>query len=284
MRVFEGRLSTLANRVLNTFSKKVGAQYSVSLEPNNQEMLDFFENFKVFDNGHVLIRIGSENDGGYLVPDDLAGISSCYSPGVGNSWDLENQLAKSYSIFSYMLDHSVEEPRNLTSMQKFISMKLAPYSDSGQLSLEDWMKQDQEFGIENDLMLQMDIEGHEWLCLLATPASILKQFRIIVIEFHALPSASNRWILNQVYNPVIKHLLELFDIVHVHPNNYGGGIFRYLGTEFPDTVEVTFHRKDRAKKPLTLKSLPHPLDSVTVPSQPPVDLSRIFPFSNLIDL
>lgn len=284
MRVFEGRLSSLANRILNTFSIKVGARYSISLGPTNQEMLSFFEKFTPFDNGHVLIRIGSENDGGYLVPDDLAGISSCYSPGVGNSWDFEKQLAKGYSIFSYMLDHTVPEPSGLTSMQKFVSMKLGPFSDSKQFSLKDWMEQDQEFGIENDLMLQMDIEGHEWLCLLATPTSILKQFRVIVIEFHTLPSASNPWILNQVYNPVLNRLLDQFDVVHVHPNNYGGGTFRYLGMEFPDAVEVTFHRKDRAKNSLKLKSLPHPLDRVTVPSQPPVDLSRVFPFSNSVNL
>ena len=29
-----------------------------------------------------LIRIGSAHDGGYLVPDDLSGISACFSPGV----------------------------------------------------------------------------------------------------------------------------------------------------------------------------------------------------------
>jgi hypothetical protein len=29
-----------------------------------------------------LIRLGSKNDGGYLVPDDLDGIVACFSPGV----------------------------------------------------------------------------------------------------------------------------------------------------------------------------------------------------------
>ena len=30
-----------------------------------------------------LIRIGADSDGGYLIPDDLQGISICFSPGVG---------------------------------------------------------------------------------------------------------------------------------------------------------------------------------------------------------
>ena len=36
-----------------------------------------------------LIRLGSGRDGGYLVPDDLAGIAACFSPGVADSSSLE---------------------------------------------------------------------------------------------------------------------------------------------------------------------------------------------------
>ena len=40
----------------------------------------FLKNIKVFQTN--LIRIGSKNDGGYLVPDDLKNINACFSPGV----------------------------------------------------------------------------------------------------------------------------------------------------------------------------------------------------------
>ena len=41
-----------------------------------------------------LIRVGSEHDGGYLVPDDLESISSCFSPGVSTNADFETELAR----------------------------------------------------------------------------------------------------------------------------------------------------------------------------------------------
>ena len=40
------------------------------------------------------IRIGGENDGGYIVPNDLEGIKYCFSPGVGNLSKFENDLSK----------------------------------------------------------------------------------------------------------------------------------------------------------------------------------------------
>ena len=39
------------------------------------------------------IRIGSDHDGCYLVPNDLESIKYCYSPGVSNNSDFEDQLA-----------------------------------------------------------------------------------------------------------------------------------------------------------------------------------------------
>jgi hypothetical protein len=40
-----------------------------------------------------LIRLGGPSDGGYLVPDDLDGVVSCFSPGVGEAASFELALA-----------------------------------------------------------------------------------------------------------------------------------------------------------------------------------------------
>ena len=39
-----------------------------------------------------LIRIGGNSDGAYLVPDDLQGISCCFSPGVSDRKSFEDEL------------------------------------------------------------------------------------------------------------------------------------------------------------------------------------------------
>jgi len=37
--------------------------------------------------GYELIRVGTANDGGYLIPDDVGGIAMCFSPGVSTNAD-----------------------------------------------------------------------------------------------------------------------------------------------------------------------------------------------------
>ena len=44
---------------------------------------------KVNDLGHDLIRVGSTNDGGYLIPNILNEIDYCFSPGIGNKFEFE---------------------------------------------------------------------------------------------------------------------------------------------------------------------------------------------------
>ena len=56
------------------------------------------------------IRIGSENDGGYLIPDDLYDIGACYSPGVDVNVSFEKELLISKNINSHLADFSVNAP------------------------------------------------------------------------------------------------------------------------------------------------------------------------------
>ena len=40
------------------------------------------------------IRIGGENDGGYIVPNDLKDVKYCFSPGVGSISKFEKELTQ----------------------------------------------------------------------------------------------------------------------------------------------------------------------------------------------
>ena len=275
LRKLLAKIIVALNRFLDSVSIRVNSQYKISRGTDLDVLVSFFRKFVPYENGYPLIRIGRNGDGGYLVPDDLAGIAACYSPGVGDSWEFERQLADSHGIPSNMLDDTVKPPTGLTSMQSFVSLKLGAFTTSKQLSLQDWVGQNSATGSADDLILQMDIESHEWLSLLGTPSPVLTRFRILIVEFHSLPLASNPWILSNVYNPTISRLLEDFDIIHCHPNN-AVGTFRYLGIDFPDTLEITFHRKDRALSALTPRILPHPLDTECLPLSPPIKIDHIF--------
>ena len=47
---------------------------------------------------HNLMRLGENNDGGYLIPDDLKGIKHCYTVGVGKLTKFEKDLYEYYQV------------------------------------------------------------------------------------------------------------------------------------------------------------------------------------------
>ncbi len=209
---------------------------------------------------HPLIRIGGESDGGYLVPDDLGGISALFSPGVAETADFEVDFARR-NVPCYLADYSVEAPPVSSPLFHFEKKFLGPRTEGITMTLDDWVARHAPAG--DDLMLQMDIEGAEYGVLLSTDQATLRRFRIIVIELHAL---------HEIWQPkglelislMFAKLLTHFDVVHAHPNNclppegYGDLLV-------PPVMELTLLRKDRSKKREPVSQFPHALDRVNVP-------------------
>ena len=117
---------------------------------------------------------------------------------------------------------------------------------------------------EKDLILQLDIEGGEYLTLLSTPIDFLKRFRILVVEFHSFHRVRNDYFLENIAIPVFEKLERVFDIVHLHPNNDAQSI-PFLSYYLPHALEVTFHNKERRiSRPLLRQFIEHDLDNPTV--------------------
>jgi len=228
-----------------------------------------------------LIRIGGDRDGAYLVPDDLEGITACFSPGVNNFKFFEDELALKYKIKCHLCDYSsdVEKFKTplITGMQTFKKKWLDIDKNENSISLEDWVTE-LEGNTNEDLMLQMDIEGAEYRNLMHCPEAILSRFRIIILELHQLDMLRNIKLYEEQLAPLLQKLDQFFICVHAHPNNCCGEFFL---TEFdlnvPNIIELTFLRKDRFSNQKTLidAQLPHPLDiSFNVPSKPPLFLNE----------
>ncbi len=206
-----------------------------------------------------LVRLGPRYDGGYLVPDDLDGITACFSPGVSNYAYFEDDLAKKYGIRSYQADYSVSGPPEGFSPLSFMKKFIGAHNDKIYMTLENWVKSCWEYDLPGDFILQMDIEGGEYASLLATPDIILKRFRIIVLEMHALRS----WMHAPFYliaNALVDKLRQHFVVVHNHPNNHGA-IVNINGFDIPELIEVTMLRKDRCKSIQNCTEFPHHLDA-----------------------
>lgn len=276
------------NSLIKFVFKNNDSEYEIINSSNLQSIRFLFELLHPVENGHELIRIGSANDGGYLLPNDLRGVKNCYSAGVGGSTAFEDQLT-TYDIKCFLADPTIadsEASHQKYNIEKFpISaatgdvLRLKMFGDvAGQnlpfqgVSLVDWVSS-KSVSEHNESILKLDIEGGEYQVLLSTPANFLNKFRIICLELHSFPNIRNPLFLNNLMIPMLEKLKSNFDVIHVHPNNVAPSI-KFLKLSLPHAIELTLHRKDRQKySPIRLVNLRHPLDTETFPDRPIVKFS-----------
>lgn len=221
----------------------------------------------------LLIRIGGDSDGGYLVPDRLDAIAACFSPGVDVTATFETDLA-GRGIPSHLCDASVDGPPPGLTPASFEKRFVGPYEDGAYTTLEDWFCRHAALDDGRDYILQMDIEGDEYDVIIATPRPLLRKFRILVIEFHNLerlfdPDAAHR--LARAFTK----LSHDFQSVHLHPNN-GWGELSDGKITLPKFLEVTYLRRDYCAPTTAPIRLPHPLDRQCVPGRDELVLDPAF--------
>ena len=212
--------------------------------------------------GRPLVRLGPAGDGGYLVPDDLDGISACFSPGVDRQASFETALA-ARGIESHLADRSVAAPPAGFTPASFEPVFLGTSDDTGTTTLGRWVERHVPPD-SDDLLLQMDIEGAEYGVIDNADRSLLRRFRIVVVEFHHLDTIGQPFACRRIAEALAKLRLD-FVPVHLHPNNYAG-LVRIGGLRVPPLLEVTYLRKDRCPGAVPSRSpFPHPLDRDNVP-------------------
>jgi hypothetical protein len=222
-----------------------------------------------------LVRVGGENDGGYLVPAFLEEIDYCFSPGVDYTATFEAALGKRYGVKSFLADASVSSAPASGFEHEFLKKFLGARTDGDFITLSDWVGAS---NIEEDanVVLQMDIEGGEYDVLLFESAEFFARFPWMVIEFHRC----DRLFLKDfhvIFSTCFEKIFRNFSICHVHPNNCCG-IAVVEGVELPRVVEVTFVRNDlvdrlRIGDPV---SLPHRLDMKNVPENEDIMMPAVW--------
>lgn len=223
-----------------------------------------------------LIRIGGAGDGGYLVPDDMAGIRHCFSPGVSVTADFEDEIARDYGIRSFMADASVENPPFDNPLFEFDRKFLGAYCDETFTTLDAWVTD--KLGSEpgDDLLLQMDIEGAEFDVLIESDSALLRRFRIMVIEFHDMERLFEQHSLPLI-RAVFAKLHRDFALVHLHANNCCG-MARCRDMAIPRVFEASYLRRDRLPRLATGDqiTLPHPNDHMNVPANPDIVMPEMW--------
>jgi hypothetical protein len=184
------------------------------------------------------LRVGGAADGGYVMLDDLDRIGVCYSLGIGPdvSWDLE--MARRGALI-YQYDHTVQPAPSSHPHFKHFSIGIT-HDESLYPALKrlDTLLRENGHANRHDMVLKIDIEGHEWDSLDALDVSIFAQFRQIVAEFHGMRMLNIVSFQQRAYRLFAK-LREHHEVIHVHGNNFGG-IPVVEGIPIADCIELSY--------------------------------------------
>ena len=211
---------------------------------------------------YQLIRIGKNNDGGYLVEHkSVLNTSVLISMGISADWSFEKNFYRlnkiPISTFDASLNNSFWNSRIKKSFLKFLKLSFFSFfkdiylyidykfffkkdikhhainigNHNNQLSYLEIIKEIKE---DKKIFLKIDIEGGEYEIL----EDILKyqeKLEGLVIEFHNIQKIN-------------------LEIVHIHPNNYSG----VDGNLDPIDIEMSFAKEPKSIS--DINTLPHKLD------------------------
>jgi hypothetical protein len=187
-----------------------------------------------------LIRIGSTNDGGYVIQTPCNKETKVISLGIADNMDFELELVDSgHAQEVYCFDGSIPELPVSRSNIFFENKFVRTSSGSDSLTLSEILGR-----INSDeLILKIDIEGDEWSVLGDIDENELRKFSQIIGEFHDLASSTNEVQANNKIN-LLNKLHRHFYLVNAHPNNWSR--FRIIqGVPLIDVVELSFINKNQ---------------------------------------
>jgi hypothetical protein len=218
---------------------------------NNLELL------KVY-NFDKKIRLGTNNDGGYVFG-ELDGEYDCYiSAGVSNEESFSRDFIAKYNMNkynSYAFDGTINDyPYEFTKDITFIKKNIDSYFDIKHANLSFLMNK------YSNIFLKMDIEGGEYPWLLHLNENQQNKFKQIVIEFHGITNDG----YNCNYNDKVKCLQNLSKthyIVHAHGNN-----FAPILNNIPDVIELTYINKNYFNSVPELNTVELPIPNLDFPN------------------
>jgi hypothetical protein len=217
----------------------------------NLELLTVYH----FDNK---VRLGINNDGGYVIG-DLDGGYDCYiSAGVSNEESFSRDFIKKYNMNntnSYAFDGTINDyPYEYTRDITYVKKNIGRINDNNNVNLSYLI------GNYNNIFLKMDIEGGEYPWLSSLSENQLNKFKQIVIEVHGITDDSYGSMVHDKITCLSK-LKNTHYIIHVHGNNFGG-----VTNGIPCVVELTYVNKNYFTFPPELNRQEFPVESLDFPN------------------
>ena len=222
-------------------------------------------------NGTELVRIGRDNDGGYIMPDDFGHDDKiAYSFGISTdvSWD-KAMASRGYDVFMY--DHTIdslpeENPRFHWSK---LGISDGTGNDDRLKPLDELIKANHHEDKHN-MILKMDVEKAEWGFFEMVSPDTLSRFTTILIELHGI----NEPALQGRVAAALRKINKTHKAVHIHGQNVG--YYISLGSHtFCNQIEVSYVRRDKYSLDENYDvNLPLAIDMPAISRMPEVCLGR----------
>jgi hypothetical protein len=235
-------------------------------------------------------RLGSRNDGGYVIPKWLPKRMTLISFGVGDNWSFERSCLKKKIITNaVMYDHTVGQRLFLSRVllrvttRKFdlksliyrilvVARYLRDFSNKNLVHVRKEITKNESskekinlLEVANDLgserfILKVDIEGAEYE-IVEQIVHLNEQIPLLLIEFHETEKHRHS------FESSLKLLKENYILSHTHMNNYDG----LSGDGIPKTLELTFCHRSYYSAAQKVTELPVAgLDQVSAPKRPDI--------------
>ncbi len=215
---------------------------------------------KVKDNSLKFVRLGKDNDGGYVVPViALESADVLMGYGIADDISFEREFSQRFDKPSFGFDCGVQNINTGDSRCHFFSecIGMSDYlyeeqASSGHISF--FHEQLLRLGlVDKKIFIKMDIEGAEFEVM----DDILKNAQNITgiaIEIH-IPRNNPERALN-VLSSINRH----FVLVHLHGNNFSGSYFKtkYSSRSIPKVLELTYINKNLLSFYKISKNQKHP--------------------------
>ena len=218
-----------------------------------------------------LIRIGKDNDGGYVVPIVAVRQStSLLSLGVSLDWSFEQSMLdmqpgikllcvdgttglgravikafqKLFDFIAHLITLNFRRAKsdigfilipmkfyNFFSKYPLLKLMVGNSSRRGYINITQLI--DKYFPSDDNVFLKIDIEGGEYE-VLPLEKRVSEIVNCLVVEFHAL---EKNW---EKFQEIMSSLMDDFYVAHIHGNNFQSYI---PGTQVPEVLEITFINK-----------------------------------------
>lgn len=247
-------------------------KFKVGKATKRSELFAFLRAIRPLKFDGSLIRVGSKGDGGYLMPHNCFNAKACFSPGVDVTADFELEFATA-GVPCFMADFSVESPPIKHPLFQFKKKFIGIPVNQNFIRLDDWVN-----SCVNDareLVLQMDIEGHEFDAINQVDSAFLKRFKVLSIEFHSMDHLIYSKSFENI-SLVFNKLLEGHFVAHIHANNNSSPILVHHRM-IPRVFEITFLSRLCYRRGKQFTELPHALDAKCNDEKPDIDINRVWP-------